>query len=154
MNNKKENIMANLCCIKFLVIGKKEDRDNFFNALDMGNEKLRIGKGLEEPYIVKENDEENYTFICGSVNGSLFDNFFVGGHFSNDPEGLKIIQIEEASKYFNLQIEAFGSDWEPDTFEHYIFEKGIIQSSDNRYRNIDKIGKDLHKQCKLLKALK
>ena len=115
----------NVCSGCFLVIGEKEGRDAFFDAISGGAEGLRVGDGIGDADVVQSG--ENFYVISGEVSNGIGSLLW----FRSEKEGVESIGLDDASKRFNVTIEAYviGDEFT----EHYIFSEGLTKSSGSGY---------------------
>lgn len=144
--------MANVVSVVICVKGTLENREAFYNALDIGSKTTRIGRGLEDLYELWS--ESDYSVYKGSANNwSMYDVLgSFASRYESDPIDLEMISLSTASKKYNLTIEALGSC--DDKTEHYIYEKGKEIHFDSRRRNVFKFSKNDIEKLTLIKQSK
>ena len=126
--------MANLFDIDMKIVGDKEARTNFINALSQKDD-VWMGRGA---VIDISEEDDDYVFIFGyckwSIKSSLINNAI---NMRENPKiwGVEniqsIITLPEASKIYNVDVEAYSEECGNCFAEHYIIEKGKIVKNEN-----------------------
>ncbi len=128
--------MANLCEIDVKIVGRKDDRDKFIDAL-CRKSTVKIGNGAE---ITTDIREETYSsafsgYVKWSVLSALyFDAKDMREHpenwhhydINNKNGPQQFITLDEASKEYNVDVEIFSEEPAMQFAEHILIKKGKV----------------------------
>ena len=127
--------MANLCDIDMKIVGDKDARTKFIKALTQDGS-VWMGRGAEAD--ISEEDED-YVKIFGyckwSITSALINNaismrtnpkMWCGNGKDDKGNPLTFITLPEASKIYNVDVEAYSEESSNGFAEHYIIKKGEI----------------------------
>ena len=130
--------MANLCDIDMHARGTRKHLEQFIDALTQ-KDNIWIGRGAEVN--VSYNDDEDlsnaeiFGYCKWSIVSALIDNAIsMRQHpekwYTGTDKDLTFITLDEASKIYDLDIEAYSNEPGCEFEEHYLIRKGIIEKDE------------------------